>query len=83
LIETDHFLRLLSVMWPEERIAKMLRGKYRDAMEAYAAGVNEFIKTHPNSLPIEFRILGYKPDLWKITDGAYVNLLKCRTPELV
>ena len=74
LIETDHFLRILSVMWPEERIAKMLRGKYRDAMEAYAAGVNEFIKTHPYSLPIEFRILGYKPGPWKITDGIYVNL---------
>ena len=74
LIETDHFLRLLSVMWPEERIAEMLRGKYRDAMEAYAAGVNEFIKTHPYSLPIEFSILGYKPGPWKITDGIYVNL---------
>ena len=74
LIQTDHFLRLLYVMWPEERMVKMLRGKYYYAMEAYAAGVNEFIKTHPNSLSIEFRILGYKPGPWKITDGIYVNL---------
>ena len=74
LTETDHFLRVLSVMWPEQRIDKMLIGKYRDAMKAYADGVNEFIKTHPYSLPIEFRILGYKPDPWKTTDGVYVNL---------
>ena len=74
LVATDHFLRILSVMWPEERIDKMLKGKYRQAMQAYAAGVNEFIETHKSSLPIEFRILGYRPEPWKVTDGIYIHL---------
>ncbi|MFQ6066527.1 MAG: penicillin acylase family protein [bacterium] len=74
LAATDHFFRILSVMWPGERINKMLKGQYREATEAYAAGVNEFIETHQKSLPIEFRILGYAPEPWKMNDGTYIHL---------
>ena len=35
LTETDHFLRVLSVMWPEQRIDKILMGKYHDAMKIF------------------------------------------------
>jgi penicillin amidase len=36
--------------------------------EAFARGVNEFIKTHADRLPLEFGILGYKPEPWTIED---------------
>lgn len=32
---------------------------------SYANGVNEFIRTSPDKLTIEFDLLGYKPSLWK------------------
>lgn len=74
LVETDHFLRVLSVMWPEERAEKALPPEHRWIFDAYTAGVNEFIRSHQNSLPLEFTILGYKPEPWKVTDWVYVVL---------
>lgn len=32
--------------------------------EAYAAGVNAFITTHRDTLPLEFRLTGITPELW-------------------
>ncbi len=34
-------------------------------LESYTAGVNKFIETHYNNLPVEFDALNYKPDPWK------------------
>ncbi len=40
------------------------------ALKAYAAGVNFFLEHHKGSLPIEFTILGYKPEPWQFSDGV-------------
>ncbi len=37
-------------------------------LEAYVEGVNAFIDTHLERLPIEFSVLKYKPEKWKIED---------------
>ena len=74
LLETDYFLRVLSVMWPEERVLREMSPRERAYVEAYTAGVNAFIRTNRWTLPLEFRILGYTPRPWKITDWAYVVL---------
>ncbi|MEO8512401.1 MAG: penicillin acylase family protein [Ignavibacteria bacterium] len=34
-------------------------------LESYTSGVNKFIETHYNNLPVEFDALNYKPDPWK------------------
>ncbi len=48
----------------------------RAHLEAYARGVNAFINSHRDRLPIEFRILGYSPQPWSVEDsmlmGAYM-----------
>ena len=36
------------------------------AMEAYADGINQFIRQNINSLPLELKILHYKPAQWSI-----------------
>jgi len=38
----------------------------------YARGVNAFISTHAGKLPIEFRILGYKPKPWNAEDSIVI-----------
>src|SRR2546423_513502 len=38
------------------------------ALQAYADGVNAFLDSHQDSLPIEFTILGYKPEHWTPLD---------------
>ena len=54
----------------EEDIEKLPKGLITQN-EAFALGVNTFIQTE--KLPIEFKILRYKPEPWKKTDGF--NLL--------
>ncbi len=41
-------------------------------MQAYADGVNTYISGAGKKLPPEFRILGYKPDPWKLEDIANI-----------
>jgi penicillin amidase len=40
--------------------------------EAYARGVNAFIETHESRLPIEFRILRYRPKPWQPEDSIVI-----------
>ncbi|HUY12949.1 MAG TPA: penicillin acylase family protein [Terriglobia bacterium] len=41
---------------------------------AYARGVNAFMETHQDDLPIEFLILDYKPRPWTVEDSLSVAL---------
>ena len=45
----------------------------RSYFDAYARGVNAFIGTHGNRLPIEFRILGYQPKPWTSEDSVVIG----------
>ena len=63
---------------PRDRTARLL--KYRGPMDerewtsyhpegkriftAYAAGVNAYIASHENTLPVEFKVTGIRPDPW-------------------
>src|SRR5580700_12109465 len=44
----------------------------RAYFEAYARGVNAFIESRGSSLPIEFRILGYRPKPWQPEDSIVI-----------
>ncbi|MGH9431280.1 MAG: penicillin acylase family protein [Terriglobia bacterium] len=46
----------------------------RAMFDAYARGVNAFIETHQDDLPIEFFILHYKPRAWTVEDSLAVAL---------
>ena len=46
---------------------------------AYARGVNAFISTHLDRLPIEFAMLGYQPRLWQEADSFAVALNMMKT----
>ena len=44
----------------------------RAYFDAYARGVNAFIESHESSLPIEFRILKYRPKPWQAEDSIVI-----------
>jgi penicillin amidase len=44
----------------------------RAALAAYARGVNQFILTHRDKLPLEFTLLGYEPRPWSIFDSLLI-----------
>jgi len=54
-IESDVSLRTLGVRRAAERSVPLLSPRGRAAVEAYAAGVNEYVRTH--SLPAEYGLL--------------------------
>lgn len=56
-----------------ERAAAALTPRDRSYMEAYARGVNAFIDSHRNHLPLEFRVLHYEPQHWTPVDSMLVG----------
>jgi len=51
----------------------------RAIMEAYARGVNRFIESHGRHLPLEFSLLGYKPQPWQAADSLTISAYMYRT----
>lgn len=64
-LETDRFCRRLGLHRIAEEQAKELPDKDRRILEAYSSGINTFIRTNPRQLPVEFTLLGIKPEPWK------------------
>lgn len=64
-LETDQFLRTLGTGRAAAEDLNVLDGETLAHLQAYADGVNAFIATNPDKLPIEFRVLGYAPEPWQ------------------
>ena len=67
--DTDRLMRTLGLGYLAGRIAERTDKESRTALEAYAAGVNAFLATDP-VLPVEFHVLGVKPEPWKPADSV-------------
>jgi len=62
--QTDMILRALQISTKSEEIYKTLSNEEKLALEAYADGINQYIEQNERKLPIEFKILKYKPEKW-------------------
>ncbi len=51
----------------------------REVLEAYARGVNYYIRQRQDRLPMEFRLLGYRPRPWTPVDSILCALQMYRT----
>jgi penicillin amidase len=68
----DREQRILGMRVAARRTVQAASPENRTHFEAYARGVNAFIESHRGRLPIEFRILGYKPQPWTPEDSALI-----------
>ena len=75
-LESDIRFRTLGVARVAAEELRLLSGDTRANLEAYAEGVNKFLQQHGDSLPLEFVILGYKPELWSAVDSVVVTKLQ-------
>jgi penicillin amidase len=76
-LEIDRYMRTIGLGNAAEHDAAALNVSERRDAEAYAAGVNAVMSTHP--LPLEFRLLGYRPQPWTPTDSiAIIKLMAQR-----
>jgi penicillin amidase len=71
-LDMDRQYRTLGLARAAERDAGQLDPESRDALEAYARGVNHFIEQHRGRLPLEFSLLGYQPRPWQPADTLVI-----------
>ena len=60
-IKYDKLFRTIGINRFAYRWYKEISPKSKQILNAYSAGVNEFIANHYNQLPVEFDLLNYKP----------------------
>jgi penicillin amidase len=64
LVETDLLMRALRIPEKSQMVLNRQDRDIQDSLEAFADGVNQFIRKNQKNLPLEFSLLGYKPEEW-------------------
>ena len=77
-IERDREARRYRLDRIAEQHARSLPEAERVQLAGYARGVNYFIGTHRDRLPLEFKLLGFEPRPWTVRDSVLVGLLLYR-----
>jgi len=68
----DREQRILGLRAAARKSFETTNPRDRGYFEAYARGVNAYIATHADHLPIEFRLLKYSPKLWQPEDSVVI-----------
>ena len=81
LIEHDKTQRVLQIRVTAQRFYSNLSADDRRRLDDYARGVNLFIAQceRSNTLPVEFRLLHYRPQAWTGADSISVGLSMVQT----
>jgi len=72
MAEADKFLRCLEMTAKSKLVLSDADPVAISYLQAFADGVNIYIKDAGKKLPPEFRILSYKPDPWRLEDVANI-----------
>jgi penicillin amidase len=71
-VKHDREQRILGLRWAARKAIEVSPAQTRFHFEAYARGVNAYIESHRDRLPIEFRILRYSPRPWAPEDSMLI-----------
>src|SRR5580692_1698199 len=71
-LRLDHEQRILGLRDAARKAMEIASPRDRSFFEAYARGVNAYIATRGDRLPIEFRILRYAPKPWRAEDSVVI-----------
>lgn len=69
ILDADIFLRTLDLYGAARYEEANLDSRTLAMLTAYADGINAFLDSHSNSLPLEFTILGITPQKWTPLDS--------------
>jgi penicillin amidase len=75
-LETDKFIRTIGLARAAELDAALLSDEARSALGAYAEGINKLIEQRGDAIPLEFLLLGYKPEPWTLSDSLVILKLQ-------
>jgi penicillin G amidase len=71
-LKIDREQRTLGLRVAATKSLQMASARDRSYFEAYARGVTAFIESHSSRLPVEFRILKYRPEPWRAEDSIVI-----------
>ena len=71
-LKIDREQRILGLRAAAKKTLELASPRDRSFFDAYARGVNAFIDGHQSGLPIEFRILKYRPKPWQAEDSIVI-----------
>ncbi len=74
-LESDKLMRTWGFAANTSWLADSISIESKAVLVAYAQGVNRFIELNSSRLPIEFSLLGYKPEAWKPRDALIIQRL--------
>jgi penicillin amidase len=72
-LESDKATRTLGLMRSGQRALALLEPDVRAAVQSYSDGVNAFLETDGKALPVEFTLLGVRPEPWQPLDVVLVG----------
>ena len=71
-LKTDSLMLTVGIGRTARRIAQSLSPESRRVYQAYANGVNAYLRTHEARLPVECTLLDYRPAPWEVEDCVAV-----------
>ncbi|MEO8285649.1 MAG: penicillin acylase family protein [Chloroflexota bacterium] len=77
-VDSDKYLRTVGFRRAAEAELAGMSPEVKAGLEAYAAGVNEFVHTHKDNLPFEFTLLGTGFEDWQPVDSVTFGKLQAR-----
>ncbi len=69
-LDLDRFMRTLGLYQAAESDVDTLSGPTRDALQAYSDGVNHYLTSRSEPLPLEFQLTFHEPEPWRPADSA-------------
>ncbi len=73
--ELDIKMRTLGLYRQAQRHARMLDEPSLRFFQRFADGVNAYLETRPKEYPLEFKLAGFRPEPWSVTDSLAVVYL--------
>jgi penicillin amidase len=70
LVEVDRYFRMLTA----GGVNRDVPPEFVFALESFTRGVNAYVETHEDRLPVEFKLLGHRPEPWRVDD--YLHIVK-------
>jgi penicillin amidase len=74
-IKFDKMLRTIGFEATAQKLERQISPKSKEILQAYADGVNEFIRTHKGKYPVEFDMLNYEPEKWTPVHSLMISRL--------
>ena len=68
-LDMDRFERTVGIARAAEKDLACLSEESRTLLDAYLRGVNSYMEANPGKLPVEFTLLGFRPEPWELLDS--------------